>query len=129
MIHAEISELKDDIFYGTLVMSKNDKEIRIDCRPSDAIAIAVRAHVPIMASEEVMIEASIIPEDISAVSDEEENTIIEEPDEGGKITPTEERLSIFEDYLKKKGDQPGPSKGQEDSGEEDEDDDKSASPG
>ena len=129
MIHVEISELKDDIFYGTLLMSKGEKEIRIDCRPSDAIAIAVRAHVPIMAAEEVMIEASIVPEDISAVSDAEENTIIEESDEGGRVTPGEERLSIFEDYLKKKGNQPGPSKKDEDPKEDDdEDDDKSASP-
>ena len=129
MIHVEISELKDDIFYGTLLMSKGGKEIRIDCRPSDAIAIAVRAHVPIMAAEEVMIEASIVPEDITAVSDAEENTIIEESDEGGRVTPSEERLSIFEDYLKKKGGQPGHSQDDKDSGEEDEDDDKSASPG
>jgi len=130
MIHVEISELKDDIFYGTLLISKGDKEIRIDCRPSDAIAIAVRAHVPMMASEEVMIEASIVPEDISAVSDAKENTIIEESDEGGRVTPSEERLSIFEDYLKKKGDLPGPSKKDEDpkKGDDDEDDDKSASP-
>ena len=48
MHHVEISELKDDIFYGTLVLSKDEKELRIDCRPSDAIAIAVRAHVPII---------------------------------------------------------------------------------
>ena len=129
MIHVEISELKDDIFYGTLLLSKGEKEIRIDCRPSDAIAIAVRAHVPIMTSEEVMVEASIIPEDISAVSDEEDTTIVEESDEGGRITPNEERLSIFEDYLKKKGGQPGSSQGHEGSGEEDEDEDKSASPG
>jgi hypothetical protein len=127
--HVEISELKDDIFYGTLLLSKGEKEIRIDCRPSDAIAIAVRAHIPIMAAEEVMIEASIIPEDISAVSDEEENTIIEEADEGGRVPPSEERLSIFEDYLKKKGGQSGSSQGDKDSGKEDEDDDKSASPG
>lgn len=128
IIHVEISELKDDIFFGTLLLSKGEKEIRVDCRPSDAVAIAVRAHVPIMAAEEVMVEASIIPEDISAVSDEEENTIIEEADEGGRTTPGEERLSIFEDYLKKKSGQSGPPQGHEDDGEE-EDDDKSASPG
>ena len=140
MIHVEISALKDDIFYGTLLLSKDDKEIHIDCRPSDAIAIAVRAHVPILVSEEVMGEASIIPEEISAVSDEggnstiEEtdeggNSTIEETDEGGRLPPNEERLSIFEDYLKKKNDQAGPSEGNEDSQDDDEGDDKSASPG
>jgi len=129
IIQVEISELKDDIFYGTLLISKGEKEIRIDCRPSDAIAIAVRAHVPILASEEVMIEASIIPEDISTVSDGQENTIIEESDAGGRITPSEERLSIFEDYLKKKGNLPGPTiKDEDPKNGDDEDDDKSASP-
>ncbi len=128
LIQAEISELKDDIFYGTLLISKEDKEIRIDCRPSDAIAIAVRAHVPIMVSEEVMIEASIVPEDISSVSDAEEKTNVEDSNEGGKVTPSEERLSIFEDYLKKKGNFPGNTNKDEDPKEDDEDDDKSPSP-
>jgi uncharacterized protein len=131
IIHVEISELKDDIFYGTLLLTKDENEIRIDCRPSDAIAIAVRAHVPILASEEVMAEASIIPEEISAVSDEENDSGVEDTDEGGRITPSEERLSIFEDYLKKKGDQTGSSKAHEESEDEDdnEDDDKTSSPG
>lgn len=128
MIQVEISELKDDIFYGTLLLTKDEKQIRIDCRPSDAIAIAVRAHIPIMAAEKVMAEASIVPEDISAVSDAEENRIIEEADEGGRATPSEERLSIFEDYLKKKGNQPGTTRKDEDHRENDEDDNKSASP-
>ncbi len=128
MMHVEVSELKDDIFYGTLVLSKDEKELRIDCRPSDAIAIAVRAHVPILVAESVMAEASIIPEDISAASEEEDNPMIEETDEGGKLTPSEDRLSIFEDYLKKKGGHKGHSKGPEDVGEDDEADDKSASP-
>lgn len=128
MLHAEVSELKDDIFYGTLVLSKDEKEIRIDCRPSDAIAIAVRAHVPILVAESVMSEASIVPEDISAASEDEETRTTAETDEGGKVTASEDRLSIFEDYLKKKGSHPGPQKGPEDSDEDDEEDDKSASP-
>jgi bifunctional DNase/RNase len=131
IIRVEISSLKDDIFYGTLLLSKDSEQTRIDCRPSDAIAIAVRAHVPIMVAQEVMEEASIIPEEISAVSDEDANNNIEEGSEGGKITPSEERLSIFEDYLKKKGDQQNPSEGKDDASDEDdaENDDKSASPG
>jgi len=66
LVQIIISDLKEDIFYGTLVIRKNGEEIRVDSRPSDAIAIAVRAHVPIMVSQNVMDEASIIPEDISA---------------------------------------------------------------
>ena len=129
MKHVEISALKEDIFYGTLVLTKAGKGVRIDCRPSDAIAVAVRAHVPIMVAEVVMDEASIIPEEISAVSGESDNSTIEDTEEGGRLAPNEERLSIFEDYLKKKTDQTGPSEGNEDSEDDDEEDDKSASPG
>ena len=35
-----ISALKDDIFFGTLIIEKDGKEIKVDSRPSDAIAIA-----------------------------------------------------------------------------------------
>jgi bifunctional DNase/RNase len=129
MHHVEISALIDDIFYGTLLITKDEKDFRIDCRPSDAIAIAVREHVPILVAEEVMSEASIIPEEISAVSDEGGNSTIEETNEGGRIAPNEERLSIFEDYLKKKNNQAGPSKEKDDLQDDDEEDDRSASPG
>ena len=126
--HVEISALKEDIFYGSLILTKEGKEMHIDCRPSDAIAVAVRAHVPIMVVKEVMDEASIIPEEISAESEEDDNPNIREVGENGKLAPNEERLSIFEDYLKKKTDKTFPSEGKEDSEDNDEEDDKSASP-
>ena len=96
-----ISDLKDDIFYGTLVIQKDDNEIKIDCRPSDAIAIAVRVHVPIMVAVSVMDQASILPEDYATPSQEEPD--LEQSQEGDRLPPGEDRLSIFEDYLKKKG--------------------------
>lgn len=106
LIRVVISELKDDIFYGTLVLNDNGEEILVDSRPSDAIAIAVRSHVPIMVAAAVMDEASIVPEEITPESEIEGS----ESEKSG--TPlSEDRLSIFEDYLKKKTDD----------GEEDED--------
>ncbi len=92
-----ISELKDDIFYGTLVLNDNGKEILVDSRPSDAIAIAVRSHVPIMVAAKVMDEASIIPEEINPDEEIESG----EPAREG-LPESEDRLSVFEDYLKKK---------------------------
>jgi len=106
LIRVIISELKDDIFYGTLVLDDNGKEILVDSRPSDAIAIAVRAHVPIMVAPEVMDEASIIPEEITPESETESEESVK-----GE-SPSEDRLSIFEDYLKKKTDD-----GEEDEGD------------
>ena len=101
---AVIKVLKDDVFYGVLVVEVNGKELEIDSRPSDAIAVAVRAHVPIMVSENVMNEASIIPEEV-----EQEEKIIKGDDEKqpkiDQLTLGEDRLSIFEDYLGKTIDQ------------------------
>ncbi len=54
LIHIEISELKDSTYYAILVMNHNDAELRIDSRPSDAIAMAVRAKVTILVNEEVL---------------------------------------------------------------------------
>lgn len=104
LIKVVIKVLKDDVFYGMLVIEVNGKELEIDSRPSDAIAIAVRAHIPIMVSEEVMDEASIIPEEV-----EQEDKITKgEEKKQPKIDPLtigEDRLSIFEDYLEKTIDQ------------------------
>ena len=101
LVKAVIKSLKEDIFFGVLVVEINGKKIEIDSRPSDAIAVAIRAHVPIMVSEKVMDEASIIPEegnreDEFAGSDEEIH-----PD-SDQLTLGEDRLSIFEDYLENK---------------------------
>jgi uncharacterized protein len=103
-----ISSLKDDIFYGTLIIEKDEKEIEADTRPSDAIAIAVRAHVPILVDPKVMDEASIIPEEINEADEEGDATGEEkpasEPGDSAKVTFNDERLSIFEEYFKNKKD-------------------------
>jgi len=101
IIHAEIKELKDDIFYGILRITLKNKEIVLDSRPSDAIAIAIRAHVPIYVSREVMEEASIIPEETDleeTVSDEDET----QPEMSEHSPSNKDRLSIFADYLDSK---------------------------
>ena len=57
-----ISELKKDTFYALVVLraGKEEKEIRLDCRPSDALAVAVREDVPIYADEGVMKKAGVL---------------------------------------------------------------------
>ena len=51
VVMAVITDLKDDIFYASLVLTKDDELIEIDCRPSDAIAVALRKAVPIYVEE------------------------------------------------------------------------------
>jgi len=57
-----ISELKDGTFYAKLIFDGQE----IDSRPSDAIALAVRAGVPIFVSEKVMEDAAFLPENEAA---------------------------------------------------------------
>ncbi len=49
-----ITELKDDTFFAVLWLRQGDEPISIDARPSDAVALALRADCPIYVSEQVM---------------------------------------------------------------------------
>lgn len=49
-----ISDFKDNIYYATLYIEIDGKEITVDSRPSDAIALALRASVPIYASNKAL---------------------------------------------------------------------------
>ena len=57
--HIHISDLQNDTFYAKIIIKANGKDVEIDSRPSDAIALAVRAQVPIYAEELVMEKAGI----------------------------------------------------------------------
>src|SRR5512134_3627682 len=58
----EIVKLQNEIFYGSIIAEVEGREVNVDSRPSDAIALSVRAHVPILVHHSVMDEAGIIPE-------------------------------------------------------------------
>src|SRR5574337_403323 len=53
-----ISDFKDNIYYATLYLEADGKEIMVDSRPSDAIALALRAGVPIYANNKALNGAS-----------------------------------------------------------------------
>ncbi|MCC0177569.1 bifunctional nuclease family protein [Waterburya agarophytonicola K14] len=54
-----IHSLTDDIFYAVLCIESHGVKKEIDCRPSDAVAIALRTDSPIWVLEEVIADASI----------------------------------------------------------------------
>ncbi len=103
LVRVEIQSLKEDIYYGNIVAELDGKIINIDARSSDAIALAVRAHIPIMVHASVMDSAAIAPEpdlqdDNPLPTEETELTAETTPPE--PPTPEEqERLSIFDDFL------------------------------
>lgn len=89
-----VSDLNQDVFYARIVLSHNGSEVTIDSRPSDAIALAVRAKIPILVDEGVMDRAGI------QLGDEDE-----EGEEGGISADQygepvdEEQLSAFRDFI------------------------------
>ncbi|HDL09985.1 MAG TPA: bifunctional nuclease family protein [Candidatus Omnitrophica bacterium] len=55
-----VTKLENNIFYAKLVVRKSDGElIEVDARPSDSIALALRAGAPIFVEEEVLEQAEM----------------------------------------------------------------------
>ena len=54
-----VTELRENTFYASITLSINGREMEIDSRPSDALALAVRAGAPIFAAEDVIEESAI----------------------------------------------------------------------
>ena len=81
-----ISDLYQDTFYARVEMVIDRRTVQVDARPSDAIAMAVRAECPIFIDDIVMEKAAIMPD---ADEDEED---VKDPDE-------ELDLGAFGDFI------------------------------
>ena len=86
--HVEVVSLKDETYFGNIVISIDGSLHNIDSRPSDAMNLAIRMQVPIFVADDVLEEAGLIPEE-----DLTDTGLDEELDS--------ERLSVFENYLDK----------------------------
>ncbi len=65
----EINNVEKETYYATLYLKKDDEEIEIDARPSDAIAVAMRMDAPIFVTANVLMDGSVSTD---AQKDEEE---------------------------------------------------------
>jgi bifunctional DNase/RNase len=54
-----VSNVTNETFYAKVIMSTDNRQIEVDSRPSDAIALALRAHVPIFAEASVLDRAGV----------------------------------------------------------------------
>jgi bifunctional DNase/RNase len=88
VVHILINDLRNDVYYARVVVDLGGKQVEIDSRPSDAIALAVRTKAPIFVNDTVMDKGAIEPED------DVENEIIAQEGEVG-----EDRLSAFKDFV------------------------------
>jgi len=94
-----VSELKNDTFYAKIVLNVDGGEMEVDSRPSDALALAVRADVPIYAEEVVLDKAGILLDKETGKPISQEG----EAGEGGKDRQVSEdelrRMSAFRDFI------------------------------
>ncbi len=83
LIRVIVSDLRDNTYYAIIEAEKDGKLYSIDSRPSDAIAVAVRAKIPILIDEKVLekcprIERPISDEDVEKFKNELQNMSPEE---------------------------------------------------
>lgn len=56
-----VNDIKDGTFYALIeLQNKEGKKITLDCRPSDAIALAIRLNTTVFVSESVMMQAKLV---------------------------------------------------------------------
>lgn len=77
-----IDKVQGTIFYATLVIQRPCDEVKVDARPSDAIALAIRMRTPIYVAEDVLSAASFpswvnVPKEQQLVMQEEFHDFVE----------------------------------------------------
>ncbi|MCE9613690.1 MAG: bifunctional nuclease family protein [Lentisphaerae bacterium] len=87
----EVCDIRDGTYYGKLVLELDKHDMEIDCRPSDAIALALRAACPIYVHEKVMEEAGRVLEKLQPEQDAEkaEAAAPDAPEKQKPKTPVE----------------------------------------
>ncbi len=89
-----VNDLQNDTFYAKLILDVNGEQMELDSRPSDAMAIAIRAEAPIYAEEAVLDRAGIL------VDSETGKPIPKGKDAKGATTEEElKSLSAFIDFV------------------------------
>jgi len=89
-----IHKLEEGVFYSQLVIKKDGKEIIMDSRTSDAVALALRFNCPIYIAEEIMDKAGIVIKDDEY--DEVESPTKKQPRSRKTSPPELSELSISE---------------------------------
>jgi bifunctional DNase/RNase len=90
-----VSDLKNDTFYAKIILNVDGKQMEVDSRPSDALALAVRVGVPIFAEDVVLDKAGIF-------LDKETGKPVsrKESEKGGEVSEDEmKRMSAFYDFI------------------------------
>jgi bifunctional DNase/RNase len=95
--HIVVSDLREDTFFAKIVLDVKGKQMDIDARPSDALALAVRTSVPIYADDSVLDKAGVdLDKEVEEAAGDELRNIAE------KAPVNEEdikKMSAFKDFI------------------------------
>ena len=95
-----VTELKNDTFYAKIILNVDGGQMEIDSRPSDALALAVRAEVPIYAEEMVLDKAGILLDKEAGKLIPRETEMGGAEGKGDKVSEEETRkMSAFYDFI------------------------------
>ncbi len=87
-----VTEVRNDTYFARLYLDVNNEQVEIDSRPSDAIALAVRAEAPIFVEDAVIDQAGVLLDD--------EGLIAGGDDRPEPVKPEElEKMSAFRDFI------------------------------
>jgi bifunctional DNase/RNase len=64
LVRVQVDDLRDNTYIGTVVLEKGGEILKLDARPSDAIALAIGNRVPIYVSKKLLEKAGVRPEDL-----------------------------------------------------------------
>jgi bifunctional DNase/RNase len=93
IISIVISDLIEDIFYARLVLDVDGRHVEVDSRPSDAIALAVRAKTSIFVEESVLDRAGV------ALETSEESTSQKIEHRKDKKEFDQDNLDAYRDFI------------------------------
>ena len=104
-----ISELTDETYHARIHLERDGVQVEVDARPSDALALAVRAEVQIFAADDVLAQAALAAdpdEDVGADEGDEEADAESDrprrrrpPIESVGDAPADPRLDMFRDFV------------------------------
>jgi uncharacterized protein len=106
-----ISALAEETFHARLLLEHDGQVVEVDSRPSDALALAVRAGGRIFASEAVLEQAALGAD--GAVGDDDEEAANRIPLESTGEQIVDPRLDVFRDFVNSLDVDPGASGGEE----------------
>jgi hypothetical protein len=102
IIEVMIYKLEEGVFYSRLLCNNGDKEISIDSRTSDAVALALRFGCPIYITEEILEKAgiTITPAEANASSDSDPDTLFETGNSKFENYSDEELYKMIDEAVK-----------------------------